>query len=108
MRIVVTGGTGLLGKALVELLLAEEHEVRCLVREGSPRARQLDALRVELVRGNADNVSDLKKALSGIDTLLHVAGIEYTPQVLEAARETEVRRVVVIGSTSVHSAYEFR
>jgi uncharacterized protein YbjT (DUF2867 family) len=108
MRIVVTGGTGLLGKALVELLLAEEHEVRCLVREGSPRARRLDAPQIELVRGNAANVSDLKKALSGIDTLLHVAGIEYTPQVLEAARETEAGRVVVIGSTSVHSAYEFR
>src|SRR5215217_7495614 len=36
MKVLLTGATGLLGGALLELLLAEGHEVRCLVREGSP------------------------------------------------------------------------
>ncbi len=108
MRALVTGGTGLLGNALVKLLLVEGHDVRCLVREGSPRAWRLDTQRIELVRGDAGNAHDLWEALSGIDTLLHVAGIEYTPQVLEAAREAEVGRIVVVGSTSVHSAYPHR
>jgi nucleoside-diphosphate-sugar epimerase len=108
MRALVTGGTGLLGNALVKLLLVEGHEVRCMVHEGSPRAWRLDAQWIELVRGDAGNAHDLWEALSGIDTLLHVAGIEYTPQVLEAASVTEVGRIVVVGSTSVHSAYEFR
>jgi uncharacterized protein YbjT (DUF2867 family) len=108
MRVLLTGGTGLLGGALLDLLLAGRHEVRCLVREGSPRASLLDTLRGELVRGDAGDARALSRALSGMDALLHVAGIEYAPQVLEAARQAGVERLVVVGSTSAHSAYEFR
>ena len=108
MKILVTGSTGLLGGALLEALLARGHEVSSLVREGSSRASRLEPLRVELVRGDAGEVPALSRALSGMDALVHVAGIEYTPQVVEAARRTGVGRVVVVGSTSAHSAYEFR
>jgi len=108
MKVLVTGGTGLLGGALVGLLLAEGHEVRCLVREGSSRASRLDPLPVELVRGEAGDARALSRALSGVDALLHVAGVEYAPQVVEAARRANVGRLVVVGSTSAHSAYEFR
>jgi len=108
MKVLVTGGTGLLGGALLGLLLAEGHEVRCLVREGSRRASRLDAQRVELVRGDAGSARDLSRALSETDALLHVAGIEYAPQVVEAARQTNIRRVVMVGSTSAHSAYPSR
>jgi nucleoside-diphosphate-sugar epimerase len=108
MRVLVTGGTGLLGGALSKLLLAEGHEVRCLVRAGSTRASRLEALRVELARGNAGDAHDLSRALSGMDALLHVAGIEYAPPVLEAAHRSRIGRLVVVGSTSVHSAYQPR
>jgi uncharacterized protein YbjT (DUF2867 family) len=108
MRILVTGGTGLLGGALSKLLLAEGHEVRCLVRAESTRASHLGRLGVELVRGDASYARDLSRALSGMDALLHVAGIEYTPPVLEAVRRARIGRLVVVGSTSAHSAYEPR
>ena len=108
MKILVTGSTGLLGGALLEALLARGHEVRSLVREGSSRASRLDPLRVELVRGDAGETPALSRALTGMDALVHVAGIEYAPQVVEAARRTGVGRIVVVGSTSAHSAYEFR
>ena len=98
----------MLGGALLDLLLVGRHEIRCLVREGSLRASRLDELRVELVRGDAGDVRVLSRALSGMDALLHVAGIEHAPPVLEAARRARVGRLVVVGSTSVHSAYEFR
>jgi uncharacterized protein YbjT (DUF2867 family) len=108
MKLLLTGGTGLLGGGLLNLLLAEGHEVRCLVRERSLHASRLDELRVELVRGDVEDARALSRALSGMDALLHVAGIEYAPQVVEAARRAEVSRLVVVGSTSVHSAYKFR
>ena len=98
----------MLGGALVGLLLEEGHEVRCLVRAESLRAARLDPQRIELVRGDAGDVRALSEALSGADAFLHVAGIEYAPQVVEAAQRTEVGRLVVVGSTSAHSAYEFR
>jgi uncharacterized protein YbjT (DUF2867 family) len=108
MRILLTGGTGLLGGALLDVLLVEGYEVRCLVREGSSRVSRLDPLTLELVRGDARDVQALSRALSGMDALLHVAGIEYAPPVVEATRRAKVGRLVVVSSTSAHSAYEFR
>ncbi|MGH3106402.1 MAG: NAD-dependent epimerase/dehydratase family protein, partial [Rubrobacteraceae bacterium] len=74
MKVLLTGATGLLGGALLELLLAEGHEVRCLVREGSPRASHLDLRRAELARGDVADARALSRALSGVAALLHVAG----------------------------------
>ena len=108
MKVLLTGATGLLGGALLGLLLAEGHEVRCLVREESPRASRLSALRIELARGDAGDARALLRALSGMDALLHVAGIAYAPPVLEASRRAETGRLVVVGSTSAHSAYPHR
>ncbi len=108
MKVLLTGGTGLLGGALLDLLLARGHEVRCLIRENSPRAARLGGRPIELVRGDAGNVEGLRRALAGMDALLHVAGIEYAPQAVEAARQARVGQLVVVGSTSAHSAYEFR
>jgi uncharacterized protein YbjT (DUF2867 family) len=39
---------------------------------------------------------------------VHVAGIEHAPAVVEAAQSADVSRLVVVGSTSAHSSYEFR
>ncbi len=108
MRVLLTGATGLLGGALLELLLAEGHEVRCLVRAESPNASRLDAGLVEILRGDASDEEDLYRALKGADALVHVAGIEHSPSVVRAARRAGVERVLVVGSTSVHSAYAFR
>ncbi len=108
MRVLLTGATGLLGGALVDLLLSGGHEPRCLVRMGSPNASRLDPSRVEVVRGDAASARDVRGALVGADSLVHVAGIEHAPPVVEAAREAGVPRLVVVGSTSAHSAYEFR
>jgi uncharacterized protein YbjT (DUF2867 family) len=108
VKVLLTGATGLLGGALLDLLLAEDHEVRCLVREGSPRASRLDQRRIELARGDARDAGALSRALSGTEALLHVAGIEYSSAVLEAARRAGSSRLVMVGSTSAHSAYSFR
>jgi len=108
MRILLTGATGLLGGALLGLLLAEGHETRCLVRATSPNASRLDGERVEILRGDVAREEDLYRALEGTDALLHLGGIEYAPPVLRAASRAGVERILVVGSTSAHSAYAFR
>jgi uncharacterized protein YbjT (DUF2867 family) len=108
VKILLTGATGLLGGALLDLLLANGHEVRCLVREDSPRASLLDPRHTELLRGDAGDAAALARALPGVDALVHVAGIEYSPAVLGAARGRRDLRLIVVGSTSAHSAYPFR
>jgi uncharacterized protein YbjT (DUF2867 family) len=108
MRILLTGATGLLGGALLRLLLAEGLETRCLVRADSPNTPRLDGERVEILHGDAAREEDLYRALTDTDALLHVAGIEYAPPVVQAASRAGVERVVIVGSTSAHSAYAFR
>ncbi len=108
MKVLLTGSTGLLGGELLRLLLAENHEVRCLLRHNSPNAARLDGERVEVFRGDAGDEEDLVGALGGTDALLHVAGIEHSPAVVRASRRAGLGRLVVVGSTSVHSAYAFR
>ena len=108
MRVLLTGATGLLGGAVLDLLLSNDHEVRCLVRPGSPNLSRLDPSRVEIPRGDANSAPDLGRALAGADALVHVAGIEHAPAAVEAVREAGVRRLVMVGSTSAHSSFEFR
>ena len=98
----------MLGGALLRLLLAGGHETRCLVRADSPNASRLDGERVEVIRGDAAREEDLYRALEDSDALLHVAGIEYAPSVVGAASRADVERILLVGSTSAHSAYAFR
>jgi uncharacterized protein YbjT (DUF2867 family) len=108
MKVLLTGATGLLGGALLDLLLSRDREVRCLVRHESRNVSRLDPSRVEVFRGDANVTDDLRRALVGTDALVHVAGIEHAPAVVGAARDAGVSRLVMVGSTSAHSAYEFR
>lgn len=108
MKTLLTGATGLLGRALLDLMLERGYEVRCLVRRDSPNLSRLDLRRVEIFYGDAGDEGALSGALRGMEAFVHVAGIQYSSQVISAARRTGVGRVLVVGSTSVHSAYEFR
>ncbi|MGE5850910.1 MAG: NAD-dependent epimerase/dehydratase family protein [Candidatus Methylomirabilota bacterium] len=75
MRVLVTGGTGFIGSHLVEALLAEGHEVRCVVRDprrlgwlaGLPGAR--------LVQGDVNDPPSLRGCLEGVDRVYHAAGL---------------------------------
>ncbi len=106
MKILVSGATGLLGQEFLRLLRETgEHEVRCFVRRTSPVER-LDGL--ELAYGDARDAGSLERALRGMDSFVHVAGVQYTPQVLEAMRAVRVERLVVVSSTSAHSRFGSR
>ena len=106
MKVLVSGATGLLGQGFLRLLRERgEHEVRCLVRRTSSVERLGG---VDLVYGDAGDAVSVTRALRGMDAFVHVAGIQYTPQVLEAMRAGGVHRLVMVSSTSAHSRFEFR
>jgi len=113
MRILVTGGTGRMGKHLVAALLEEGEQVKLLVREPE-RAKELWGDAVELVQGDVTNKASVIDALKNVDVIYHLAGlvsydadretlfginVEGTRNVLEAAKG---KRVVHMSSTSVY------
>ena len=81
MKVLLTGATGLLGGALLELLLAEGHEVRCLVREGAPAPRAWTCAAPSSPAGTRPTRA-LSRALSGVARIAR-RGVEYAPPVVE-------------------------
>ena len=108
MKVLLTGATGLPGGELLKLLLSKRYEVRCLIREDSPNAGRVSSKKVEVVRGDAAEEDALARALSGVEAMVHVAGLEYAPQVVSAMRRTGAGRLLIVSSTSAHSAFEHR
>ncbi|MEY2668027.1 MAG: hypothetical protein RJA59_665 [Pseudomonadota bacterium] len=115
----VTGATGHLGNVLVRELLRRGKRVRALV-EPDDEARALAGLDVELVRGDVLRPDTLPAAFAGTDVLFHLAGVvsissldielvrtvnvDGTANVVRAAREAGVRRLVY--TSSVHALTE--
>lgn len=85
--ILITGGTGLIGKALSQLLTEQGHHVRILSR--TPRA----GAKIPEFYWNVENQEIDGKAFEGVDHLVHLAGIGVADK-----RWTEKRRQEIISS----------
>ena len=118
-RVLVTGGTGFIGRHLVRRLVAEGQRVRVLSRESS----RLDALPtegIELLFGDVSDTSAVRRAMEGIQVLYHLAAttggdwavhhqgtVVGTQNVLQAAAEAGVRKAVYVSSLGVLHATHF-
>jgi dihydroflavonol-4-reductase len=94
--VLVTGGTGFLGSAVVRALVARGLRVRALVRPTSPRAN-LAGLDCEIAAGDLTDQASLQAALRGIRYLFHVAA-DYR---LWAPDPSAILRVNVDGTRSL-------
>jgi len=68
--VLVTGGTGFLGRRLVERLLAEGRNVAVLARHAVP---ELEARGVRFVRASLDDAPAVRAACAGIEAVFHIA-----------------------------------
>ena len=84
-RVFITGGTGFIGKHLVDALLAHGATCVCLVRASSRRSH-LERPGVDLVVGSIDTPQSYASALSGCDTAIHLAGLTQALTVAEFER----------------------
>jgi nucleoside-diphosphate-sugar epimerase len=109
----VTGASGFIGGKLVERLLADGRRVRALSRRPLPH---LAALGAEVIVGDLDDREALRRGCLSADTVFHVAGrvgvwgprreffhvnVGGTRNVITAARQAGVRRLVYTSSPSV-------
>ena len=118
----VTGGAGFIGSNLVDELLRRGHRVRVLDNLSTGRPENLAAVRERIDFFNADicNLETIRPCFAGVDYVLHLAAlpsvprsvadpisanrvnIEGTLNVLLAAREAGVKRVVFAASSAAY------
>jgi UDP-glucose 4-epimerase len=123
----VTGGAGFIGSHIAIRLLREGQRVRVLDDLSTGRKENLDAIRAavpggpfEFVEGDIRSLEKCRSACQGMDFVLHQAALASVPRsienpadttavnvgglvnVLTAAKENRVRRVVCASSSSVY------
>src|SRR5271167_3455344 len=115
MKTFLTGATGFLGSHVARVLAAQGAELRLLVRATS-NLKNLEGLNAETTTGDLRDPASLEKAMSGCDTVFHVAAdyrlwvrdpeqmyranVEGTRAILAAARKNGVRRIVYTSSVA--------
>lgn len=73
-KVLITGASGFIGSHLAKKLAAQGEEVTCLVRKSSVLDR-LRPLGVALVRGDVTDRHSLQAAITGKETVYHLAGL---------------------------------
>jgi GDP-L-fucose synthase len=120
-RVLVTGGTGLIGRPLVRMLIERGAEVRIASLDDPSRAHpQAEFLRVNLMQWE-----NCVRACEGMDYVFHVAGIKGSPamtakkpasffvptmtfnlNMMEAARQSGVQKYLFTSTVGVYSPAE--
>ena len=116
MRIFVTGGTGFVGTKIVHAFRAHDRNVRALVHTPSSGA-QLATWGVELVPGDVTDAASVRAGVSGCSHVVHLVAIlkgkpddfhrvmtEGFRNVLAAAREEGVERVILMSALGTSEA----
>jgi UDP-glucose 4-epimerase len=121
-KALVTGGAGFIGSNLVRALLEAGDEVRVLDNFSTGSRRNLDGTGIEIVEGELRSYERVHNAVKGVEVVYHLGAlgsvprsvqdpltssavnVEGTLNVLLAARDVGVRRVVFSSSTSVYGS----
>ncbi|HXN63912.1 MAG TPA: SDR family oxidoreductase [Candidatus Acidoferrales bacterium] len=122
MRYVVTGGAGFIGSNTVDELVRRGHSVLVLDDFSAGKEQNLaqSAQKIEVLRGNIVDLDTCHKACRGADYVLHLAArtsvprsvkepietnrinIDGTLNMLVAARDAKVRRLIFAASSSAY------
>lgn len=118
MNILVTGGTGFTGTALVRRLIEEGHSVVALDYQEGLECDTLRSLGARVIIGSVTDAAAVDQSMKGIELVFHLAAafrelnvpktfydqvnVEGTRIVLQAARREGVRKFVYCSTCGVH------
>jgi nucleoside-diphosphate-sugar epimerase len=122
MKVLVTGGTGFTGKALVKRLLDDGHEVIALDYKDGLKSGELRAWGARVVIGSVTDRNVLRECMPGVEVVQHVAAafrelnvddayyrevnVEGTRNVLDVALGHGVGKVIYFSTCGVHGNVE--
>jgi NAD dependent epimerase/dehydratase len=131
-NILITGADGFIGSHLTELLVNEGYKVRAFVYYNSFNSNGwLDSIpseiknKIEFFSGDIRDPNGVREAMKGIDTVFHLAALIAIPfsyhspdsyidtnvkgtlNILQAARDNNVTRVIVTSTSEVYGTAQF-
>ena len=128
MKILITGGAGFIGSNLCDALINPGNEVVCLDNFSTGKMENIEHLlsnpQFKLITGDIRNLDDCRKAVEGVDYVLHEAALGSVPRsindpvttndvniggflnMLVAARDAKVKRFVFAASSSTYGDSE--
>jgi UDP-glucose 4-epimerase len=127
--ILVTGGCGLIGSTTIEQLLRDHSPARILILDNLARgslsnvAQVMNDPRVTLLRGDIRDRDTVRRAMTGMDAVIHMAALRITAcaaepreamevmcdgtfNVVDAAQSAGVKKVVAASSASIYGLAE--
>jgi nucleoside-diphosphate-sugar epimerase len=107
--LLVTGITGHTGRYFLQELIDHKYEglIRCIVRKTSDTTMlDTSGLNIEKVYGDINDGDFLKNVMQGVDIVLHIAGIQKTLKVIEAATLNKVRQGIFVHTTGIFSKFK--
>src|SRR3989338_2474099 len=122
MKFLVTGGAGFIGSHIVDALVGNGDKVKVIDDFSSGQMENLSGVlnKIELIKGDIRNIDLVAKAVEGVDYVLHQAALRSVPKslanpelyndvningtlnILTAARNAKVKRVVIASSSSIY------
>ncbi len=119
--ILITGGTGFIGSALIRHLVSDGRKVRVLLRPSSDSPNLPKGISLEIAIGNISDEKNLRSALIGVKTIYHLVGAEWQGvqadlneieiegirALLNAAEDAQVNRIVYISHIGADRASAF-
>ena len=118
MKVLVTGGTGFTGKALVKRLIDEGHEVVVLDYKEGLKTVEIRSWGAEVIIGSVTEKNIVKNCMDGVDVVHHLAAafreldvpdsyyreinVEGTRNVLAAAFDQKVKKFIYCSTCGVH------
>ena len=121
MLYLVTGGAGFIGSHITDRLLADGHRVRILDNFSTGKRENIpDSAAVEVIEGDVGDYATVQDAMQQVDIVFHEAAIASVPEtvgnplaservnyrgtlnILEAARQAGVKRVMFACSAAVY------
>lgn len=107
--LLVTGITGRSGRYFLKELINNgfEGSIRCIIRETSDTSLiDNSGLKIEKVVGDLQDQEFIDQAMVGVDTVLHIASIYYSVNLIKAAVRNNVRRAIFVHTTGIYSKYK--
>ena len=118
MKILVTGGTGFTGKALVLRLLKDGHRVVAMDYKEGLKTEELRKAGAEVIIGSVTDKNIVNRAMKGVEIVQHLAAafremnvpnqfywdvnVGGTKNVLEAALNERVKKLIYCSTCGVH------